>query len=299
MAKKLTFTDAPPDEPPMTTPKKRPKPSPKTGKLPADGSATLEQVKETEEYQTALADIREAEREGLDVGMGYRVVLGVDVSLTGTGLAWLESPSGDRLTARIANPARAVADSSHRAVGEILKGAPVPLGVRLDRLCSDVTIAVADNWSPLPKLAVIERPFSNPKTPGTNELLGMAQGAVLIALTRLYIPTVFVPPKTRSKFATGNGNASKDEVLAAAVEQFGYSGTDGFTHHPVGENITKARWAEHYDHADALILAVIGGYLLGEGFEIPDLQLYDEQYEALEKLPDLSELLATAEEEPF
>lgn len=303
MGKVLEFSGSPPpdEEPPMTVPKKRPKPSPKTEgiTLTEDGAPDGRQ---TEHYQEQVERIRQEQVERVrevaapvvEAEPGYQVVLGVDVSLTGTGLAWLESPSGDRLTARLSNPARATADDIHRAVGAIPKGSPVPLGVRLDRLCSHVTIAVGDNWSPLPKLAVIERPFSNPKTPGTNVLLGMAQAAVLIALTRMYIPVVFVPPKTRAKFATGNGNAGKPDVLTAAVEQFGYQGTHGQTE-PTSD-ISKVKWSEHYDHADALILAVIGGHLLGEGFEIPELLLYDEQYEALAALPDLSDLMGADDE---
>jgi Holliday junction resolvasome RuvABC endonuclease subunit len=314
------------ERPPVTTPKKMPRISDKTkaaeggetGKVrekkavkPAPNrlpsTATLEEVQETEEYQEAIARIEEQAPPTAEEG--YQVVLGMDPSLSGTGMAWLESPSGDSLTHRIEAPHRSPLDDSHRAVGEILKGSVVPLGVRLDRLCSAVTIAVGDLWSPWPKLCVMEQPFTNPKTPQAGIAVAQAQTAALIALTRLYIPVVLVPPKTRAKFATGNGNAGKPDVLTAAVDQFGFKpctgyeedGTEILTEDPVKpDDVTNALWIKNYDRADAYILAVIGAFLLGESFEIPGLDLYDEQYEAIEKLPSFEEMLVIEdEEEPF
>lgn len=218
-----------------------------------------------------------------DDSTDYRVVLGVDVSLTNTGLAWLESPTGDCQTHCIPAPARAGADDMHRAYGDIAKGAPVPLGVRLDRLYSDVTVAAWDMWKPTPMLAIVESGFSGGQGPSAVKL-GMASGVVITALTRLYIPTVMVPPKTRAKFATGSGNAHKEAVLQAACEQFGYvTAQDG--QYPKPQGCSQAEWEKNYDMADALILAYIGAYLIGEGFEIPGAYLYPEQEEALDKLP--------------
>jgi crossover junction endodeoxyribonuclease RuvC len=50
--------------------------------------------------------------------------------------------------------------------------------------------------------------------------LGELGGVVKVALHRLGLPIVEVPPKCRAKFATGNGNANKDDVLNALKEQF-------------------------------------------------------------------------------
>lgn len=54
------------------------------------------------------------------------------------------------------------------------------------------------------------------------------------------IPVVVVSPKTRAKYATGNGNADKDAVLVAAVRRFPNVGVTG------------------NNAADALILAAMG-----------------------------------------
>lgn len=212
---------------------------------------------------------------------GYSVVIGVDVSLTGTGMAWLESPSGESLTHRIVSLPRAGADDSHRAVGVIPKGEVIPIGVRLDRLYSDVTIAVGDLWNPKPMLAVVESGFSGGQGPAATKL-GMASGIVITALTRLYIPVVMVPPKRRAKFATGDGNADKEAVLKAAVEQFDYKTIQGV--YPKPASMAQAVWALNYDRADALVLAVMGACLIGDSFEVPGLHIFPEQWEVIDAM---------------
>jgi Holliday junction resolvasome RuvABC endonuclease subunit len=223
-------------------------------------------------------------------GPNYQVVLGVDVSLTNTGMAWLESPTGERQTHSIESPHRAGIEDSHLTYGDIPKGSVIPLGIRLDRLCSDVTIAVGDLWQPKPKLAVVESGFSGGKGPSATKL-GMASAAVLIALTRMYVPTVLIPPKTRAKFATGNGGADKEAVLEAAVNQFGYETLQG--EYPKPKGCSQEQWKLNYDRADALILAFIGAYLIGESFEIPGFYLYPEQEGAIEKLPPWQDTAAS------
>ena len=58
-----------------------------------------------------------------------------------------------------------------------------------------------------------------------------------------------VPPSCRAKYATGKGNAGKDEVLLAASRRY--------PHAPIVGN----------DDADAVVLAAIGARLLGEPVE--------------------------------
>ena len=62
-------------------------------------------------------------------------------------------------------------------------------------------------------------------------------------------PILTVPPPTRAMFATGRGNAGKDEVLAAAIRRYPAWGIAG------------------NDIADATVLAAIGARLLGHPLE--------------------------------
>lgn len=73
-------------------------------------------------------------------------------------------------------------------------------------------------------LAVIEGPISplalgNQGGKGFNNNI-MAIGCILSALAELELPTLIVAPNTRAKYATGKGNAKKDEVHQIAREIF-------------------------------------------------------------------------------
>lgn len=76
------------------------------------------------------------------------------------------------------------------------------------------------------------------------------------------VPWMQVPPTSLKKYATGKGNAGKDEVLAAAVKRFPAVDVRG------------------NDEADALWLAAIGADLLGQ----PMLELPQTHRAALAKL---------------
>lgn len=53
-------------------------------------------------------------------------------------------------------------------------------------------------------------------------------GAVVrLALSEAGVPFADVPPSVFKKFATGRGNAPKDEMLAAAIRRLDYAGHDG------------------------------------------------------------------------
>lgn len=51
-------------------------------------------------------------------------------------------------------------------------------------------------------------------------------GIVRNDLQRLGMPWVDVPPSSLKKYATGRGNAGKDEMVAAAIRRFGFAGHD-------------------------------------------------------------------------
>ena len=62
---------------------------------------------------------------------------------------------------------------------------------------------------------------------------------------------LIVPPTVRAKYATGKGNAGKDEVLAAVVRRYDYA--------PVENN----------DQADAFVIAAIAARLNGSAIDDP------------------------------
>jgi Holliday junction resolvasome RuvABC endonuclease subunit len=109
-------------------------------------------------------------------------------------------------------------------------------------------------------LAVIEGPIS-PLALGAHGGKGfnnniMAIGCILSALAELELPTLIVAPNTRAKYATGKGNAKKDDVHQIARELFGLP-------------------LEHDNNAaDALILAYMAAELVyckhtTTGFQTP------------------------------
>jgi len=56
--------------------------------------------------------------------------------------------------------------------------------------------------------------------------LGELGGVVRLAIADRGIPYVEIPPSCVKLFATGKGNAPKDEVLAAAIRKLEYAGHD-------------------------------------------------------------------------
>ena len=56
--------------------------------------------------------------------------------------------------------------------------------------------------------------------------LGELGGVIRLALWDARIPYVEIPPATLKKFATGKGNANKEEMLAAAIRRLGYEGAN-------------------------------------------------------------------------
>lgn len=61
--------------------------------------------------------------------------------------------------------------------------------------------------------------------PNQAHQLGELGGVVRVALHEAGIPVVVVPPASVKTYATGKGNASKDDVLLAAVRRLDYAGS--------------------------------------------------------------------------
>lgn len=78
--------------------------------------------------------------------------------------------------------------------------------------------------------------------------LGELGGVIRVALADRGMPFVEIPPASLKLFATGKGNAKKDEVLAAAIRKLGYAGHD----HNEADAIWLLKMAQaHYSPSDA------------------------------------------------
>lgn len=172
-------------------------------------------------------------------------ILGIDVSLTCTGLAVAKfgtitetfavktKPSGDSLLDR------------NNRIGDIF------LGVQ------DFIASVR------PALAVIEAPSLASKYGQPHERSGVWWG-IVTELHNRQIPVAEVAPTARAKYGTGKGNAAKADVHAAVKAR--YARLDL----PIKTN----------DEADAVILAAMGARHLGQ----PVDDVSDDQLAAMEKV---------------
>lgn len=122
-------------------------------------------------------------------------VLGLDLSLTGTGVA---PPDEDPFTIR----------TTVRGV------------TRLDIICdriADVVKAGVD--------CVVLEDYAYSRSDAHSHEIGELGGCVRLDLFRLGVEYAEVKPNHLKVFATDRGNAKKQEVLIAARDQFGYAGT--------------------------------------------------------------------------
>ena len=150
-------------------------------------------------------------------------VVGLDMSLTSTGMSDGET---------------------HRAVQT---SADERLEARLDRLTRAVVqfvLGTAD-WPREATLAVMEDGVFVRKGTGHEELAALR----LMTRTRLWrldIPVALVRPTTLKAYTTGDGKASKDQMVAAVDERHGT------------ELVKLPKSHGRYDQADALALAAMG-----------------------------------------
>lgn len=153
------------------------------------------------------------------------LIVGIDPSLTSTGIAVIDPDTGIQLH-RIRSKGTKTATLRERAA-------------RLNRLTLEVleTTEGAD-------LIVIESPAYSNSLGSMHDRSGL-WWTIVGTLRLRNIPVIEVPPTTRAKYATGRGNAGKDEVLAAVIRRYPTLEVTG------------------NDVADALTLAAIGARLTG------------------------------------
>lgn len=156
-------------------------------------------------------------------------IVGLDLSLTATGVADITrgAPSTVRTIKSKGAKDATLGDRS----------------VRLHNLAADILTA-----SCIADVVVIEQPAYN-QTGGSHHDRSGLWWLVVDGLAFEPLRMVEVTPQAVKKYATGKGNASKDEVLAAVVRRY--------------PNVEVA----NNNEADALVLAAIGARLNGHPIE--------------------------------
>lgn len=124
-------------------------------------------------------------------------VLALDLSLTSTGMAF---PDGG--VTRLQFKSTGIA--------------------RLRHLRDAVLVAAVGNTNP--DVVVIEGFSYGSKGSSIDEVYGLGW-VIRLALAEAERPYAVVPPASLKKYATGKGNASKEEMLVAAVKRLGYDGS--------------------------------------------------------------------------
>lgn len=155
------------------------------------------------------------------------LVVGIDPSLTSTGIAHAYPHQATAVTDTITTKG-ARADS---------------LTVRHTRL-TQIATTVLDHTRGA-TLAVIEGPSYGSVGAGTWDRGGL-WWLIVDALLSNGIPLAVAPPTCRSRYATGRGNAGKDEVMLAVARR--YPDVD----------------LENNNEADALVFAAAGAHRLGQ-----------------------------------
>ncbi|WP_346007268.1 crossover junction endodeoxyribonuclease RuvC [Janibacter terrae] len=157
------------------------------------------------------------------------MIIGIDPSLTGTGLALLDTD--DHLV---------IPTETLTSTGKVTASTDE----RLERILTIVETVIYKAVEHKSDLAVIEAPAFSRNNAGTWDRAGL-WWLLVSRLAEARIETTTIPPTTRAKYATGRGNAGKDEVLLAVAKRY--------PHVDVRDN----------NQADALVLAAIGAHLAG------------------------------------
>ncbi|WP_280381039.1 hypothetical protein [Nocardia wallacei] len=163
-------------------------------------------------------------------GREHTDVVGLDLSLTSTGIAVVGSGAPWCATIESKGKADAPWQARYRRLGDIAR-----------RIIPAV---------PANAFVVLEAPAYSRTTGSQHDRSGLWWMVydLLAGTTRTVLP---VGPNLRAKYATGKGTAGKDAVLAAAVRRY--------PHIPITGN----------DTADAVVLAAIGCRLLGRAIDDP------------------------------
>lgn len=158
-------------------------------------------------------------------------IIGIDSSLTGTGVAVLRTLPG-------------VACEVHTVTAKVSTKAPSPEYAELERMHA-ITRQVGALDPGGTALAVLEGPSLASRNGKAHERAGLWWMLYAQAVNEWCVPVLVVRPTIRAKYATGSGNASKDHVMLAASRRY--------------PDILMS----NNNEADAVLLAAIGARLLG------------------------------------
>lgn len=158
------------------------------------------------------------------------MILGIDFSLTSTGVCAITDGEAECITIR----------SSKEETWDAFPRRVESIAVAIHEWAGDEMLGAA---------LVIETPAFAGKSSSLDRMFGGWWIAVNTFSRLGYDTPLRVTPQQVKKYATGKGNANKDEVLAAVIRRY----PDVF----VTGN----------DQADALVLAAIGAGVYGEPFE--------------------------------
>jgi len=123
-------------------------------------------------------------------------VIGIDPSLTGTGLAWANGETWTAASSSYQGDDRL--DYIYRAVHTVCE--------QSNQVGQPITLAVVEDL---------------PKHAHGAGLTGMAQGVIRLALKQTLVPYILIPAATLKKFATGNGNAGKPDMRMELYKRTG------------------------------------------------------------------------------
>jgi crossover junction endodeoxyribonuclease RuvC len=127
-------------------------------------------------------------------------ILGLDLSLTGTGVA--------------------LATGSTCTLSTQLRGVE-----RLRQLRSVIRDFVETPDGNVDVVAIEGYSMGTARQSSHAHALGELGGVIRLMLWDLGVPFVEIPPASAKRYATGKGNANKNEMLLAAAKRLGYEGS--------------------------------------------------------------------------
>jgi len=152
-------------------------------------------------------------------------------SITGTGHPATNLVAMGSL-AKIDYPKMMGLDLSLTSTGVSINGQTFSIKSKLrgvERL-TEISDRIVNSALAAESIAVVVEGYSFGSRFSRAHSLGELGGVVKVALHKAGFEIVEVPPKCRAKFATGNGNSNKADVLASLQKQFPMRFMDGYSH---------------------------------------------------------------------